>query len=747
MAGQDLEDTFALAALQETGRALLSIDGLWCPSCAAATERVIRAAPGVFEASVSFATSAVLLRWDASAADLSDIARRVAKLGYRIGPPVGTDETVARIDREVGRLSIRLAVAVLFGMWTMLLSLLLYLGNDAVVGTETGWWIALAASVVSIPVVIFAGWPIFLAGWRTLRTGVPGMDALVSLGVLASLGLSYWQLTQGRIDVYFDTAVMLIGLLTVGRLIEVRTLRHAARAIGALQDVLPETAVRISADGKANTVPAKDVSVGECIQIQAGQRIPLDGEVVSGGSQLDRSVLTGESLPNWVSVASPVEAGCINLTSALVVKVTRGVGEREIDRIGARVAEAAGAKGGTQRLADNVARFIVPAALVLALVALLFGLLTGESFQDALLRGVSVLVIACPCAVGIAVPVAYVAAASQAARQGILFRHPAALEALAGVRAVFFDKTGTLTAGRLAVSRVTCHVLDDARFANEEAVIALAAKAELGIDHAIARAVRKAAGLSQHAVADDASPERFERGVRYHDAQHGVVLLGTRDFLYQQGVAQPATKIAEVDNGTAMAIEMAVSGRWLATIELEDSIRDDAAEAILRLREAGIACRIVTGDSWAPAQAVASQLGIASDHVHAGCSPSDKASLVRASTTSVAFAGDGVNDAPALVEADVGLAVADATTTATAAASVAVANGGVARIADAVLLSQRARTVMRQNMFFSIAYNAIGLSLAVAGTIPPVVAVLAMTASSLSVVLNATRLSSSPAVK
>ncbi|QEA38935.1 cation-translocating P-type ATPase [Pistricoccus aurantiacus] len=729
-----------LDALQESGHALLSIEGLWCPSCAAATQQVIQRTPGVSEVGVSFATSTALVRWDPARLQLRELARRVRRLGYRLGPPMSAEETLSRIDRHVEGLGIRLALAAFFGMWTMLLSLLLYIDSGGIATSSGGWWIALGAGIASLPVLAFTGGPILLAGWRTLRTGVPGMDTLVGIGTLAALMLSIWQLYQGQAHVYFDTAVMLVSLLTLGRFIETRTLRHAAQAINALQDTLPETADWRQENGEWHRVNANQVPPGALIRIAAGQRVPLDGRLTEGSTQLGRAVLTGESLPVAAAPGDTVEAGCVNLVSPIVLCVEAGVGQRRIDRIGARIAEAAGAKGDTQRLADSVARWVVPVALTLALLTGLVCLLISLPVQEAVLRAVSVLVVACPCAVGIAVPVAYVAAASQAARQGILFRHPAALETLARVDRILFDKTGTLTEGRLGLLRIERRAdcsLDNAT------LIALAARAEQGVDHPIAWALHAAAGESLAAVAE-APAQRHQRGVSREDSRWGKILVGSRAFLRQQGVAcndedTPETTSSDIQ----LRVELAMAGRWLATLVLEDRLREDAPAAIQRLHHHGIECAIVTGDAQAPAQKVAARLGIPEQRVYADCTPEAKALIVKHTRGIVAFAGDGINDGPALAQAAIGISVAEASSTATAAASVAIANGGISRIAEARDIARRAYHVMRQNLAFALIYNAFGLSLAAFGAIPPVVAAIAMAMSSLTVVANASRLTSS----
>ena len=592
------------------------------------------------------------------------------------------------------------------------------------------------------------------------------MDTLVTMGVLAAVSLSLWQLSLGQSQVYFDTAVMLVTLLTIGRLIETRTLRHAARAIGALQDMLPESAERLEADGHYRQLPARSIRVGDRVRVSAGDRAALDGQIISGHSVLDCSVLTGESRPRSVGPGDPIEAGTVNLSQALDIVVSKAVGQRHIDAIGVSMAEAAGRRGTTQRLADVVARFIVPAALLLALVTFGISWLTGVPVADALLRSVAVLIIACPCAVSIAVPIAYVAAASQAAENGILFRDPAAMETLAKIQTLVLDKTGTLTHGRPGVSSVHFHY-QHCDIADVPALLALVAKAEEGISHPLAAALR-AAGQTQQSqsqplqinhhsqnsidsATDYARAERFQRGVRLEHAKLGQVLVGSSGFLKEMGVAIRPVQADNSDDteyrvdNEGSRIEVAVDGHWLATITLQDQLRDDAAAALEQLQDMGVRCFIASGDGREPVQQVARQLQLPDGRLYWECTPQGKADLIsQLGSRGVAFAGDGINDGPALAAAEVGIAVADATSTATAAANVVLASGGVTALPTAILHARRARKVMQQNLFFAIVYNALGLTMAAAGLVSPVVAALAMAASSISVTINASRLALAP---
>lgn len=737
-ARDDADEPLDLEPLLPAGQALLAVDGMWCPSCAAAVERVMERVPGVTSARVTFATASALVRWDPDRLDPAALVARVTGLGYGLGRRAAPDATAARIGEELRRHTMRLAVAGVLGMWAMLLSLLLYLDSGGIVGTPVGLGLAAAATALAVPVVFGAGWPFLLAGWRTLRAGVPGMDALISLGALTALGLSAWRLARGEAHVYADTAVMLVTLLIVGRLVEMAATRRSVLAIAALQDVLPETADVLAPDGTMETRSAAEVTAGAVIRVAAGQRVPLDGVVADGASSLDRAVLTGESAPVPTGPGAVVEAGCVNLLSALDLRVTHGVGARAVDRIGARVADVLGEKGETQRLAERVARILVPAALVLAAGTVVVGLAVGLTVDEALLRATSVLVIACPCAVGVAVPLAWVAAARRAAGFGVLFRTPAALESLATVREAMFDKTGTLTEGRPRVVHV-----DNAPGETREAVLADAAGAETGILHPLALALREAAPTAD---AGHHRPERLGRAVRWRGPR-GLVVVGAPDGVAAEEIAVPPSPDPPPVPG-ATVLEVARDGAWIGRVHLADTARADAADALAALARLGVAVRIVTGDAAPPAHALARRLDVPADRVHAGCTPEDKAALVAEAGRPAAFIGDGVNDSIALARAAAGIAVEDAAGAATGTASIVLAGGhGLGAVAEALHLARRARRVMWQNLGFALVYNGAGLTLAVLGAVPPVAAAIAMVASSASVTANSARLAWAPRVE
>lgn len=687
--------------------------------------------PGVTWASTSFAGGSALVRWDPERFDPGELFARVERLGYRLVPLVETGEIEQRIDVQARAVWIRLAVAAFFGMWSMLGALALYLDAELAASPQ-GWWIALVSACAALPVVSFCAWAFYLAGWRTLRAGVPGMDALVSTGVLAASLLSAWQLAHGSSEVYVDTATMLAGFMLCGRLIELYARRRNSAAVNALRQAVPETARRVAADGSVAELPVAEIRAGERVLVHAGERIAVDGLVLQGESEVDRTVVNGESAPVGVRPGDRVEAGSINLSCVLVVQVQCGHGERFIDRIGVRMLELFGAKSAVALQAERFARWLLPLALGVAALSFAGVWLSGGGAVPALLRALPVLVAACPCAVGLALPLAYSAAVASAAPRGILFRDPASLEALARTSDILFDKTGTLTYGQLEVAEIHCA---DGTLCGD--LLYWAALAEAGIAHPIAQAISAASPQRMAAIpAEPGIARRHAQGSEWCSADRTLsILVGNADWMRRQGVMVP--------QDTARAgtrIEVARNGVWSGMLLLRDRVRGDARDTVLAFTSAGVAVQMVTGDSDHAALPVGRAAGLTPAQVQAGCTPQQKADIVAAARRPVVFVGDGINDALALAGAACGIAVQGASTAAVATAGVVIASGGLAGVAAAWRHAHRTLAIVRQNLVFSMVYNVGALGLAALGTIPPVAAAAAMLASSISVVANAARL-------
>ncbi|MDF0491351.1 HAD-IC family P-type ATPase [Sphingomonas sp. H39-1-10] len=688
-------------------RQLFAVDGLFCAGCARGLERRLATLDGVADAGVHFVTSSALVRWNADICSVATIRARVADAGYRLVERHDLGETAARFDREIRALSLRLAVAVVFGMWSMGAALILYAQPDLAPGVA--WWIALASGVFALPVLCYSGAAVFRMAWRSLRLRAPGLDLMIAIGAGGAALLSVAALARGGAAVFFDTATMLVTLLLVGRLIETRVRRSAILALAAVDDVAAEMALS-ARDGAP--VAARSLAPGDHVLVDAGAVFPIDGVVVAGDSLVDRAVMTGEAAALTVAVGDRVQAGTTNLRRRLTIEVDRPCGDRDIDRMGGRVAIEIAARGEPRRELDRWVRALLIATPIIALVAFVFALMAAASFADAAARALSVLIVICPCALAIAAPLAHVRAAIAGVRQGIRVADPAALEALAAMASVVFDKTGTLTLGRLRIVALE----PVAPFSAAELATA-AAHAEQGIDHPIARALAgdRPAG---------AGGERLDRGAR------GIDPAGRR-------VAVSAAARSGEDGLTWLdvSIDDAPAGR----IALADTIDPDAARTVARLRRAGVAVMLATGDGEGPAASVAEATGIAPADVHAGCTPADKARLVAAASWPVIVVGDGVNDAPALAAADCGITVARAHAAATATAGLVFEEGGVGTMIAAWTLARRTATIIRQNFALALLYNLVALPLAAIGLMTPLIAAAAMLASSLLVTANAMR--------
>lgn len=721
-------------ALQRAGRMVATVEGMWCASCAMAVERIITRAPGVTRASTSFAGGSALIQWDPARFQLDELLERVERLGYRLVPLVEADVVDQQIDQQAHVVWLRLAVAVFFGMWSMLGALALYI-DPILAASSQGWWVAFGATVMSIPVATYSALPFYRAGWRTLRAGVPGMDALISLGVLAAMLLSAWRLWQHSTEVYVDTATMLVGFLLCGRLIELYARRRNSDAVSALRQAVPEIARKEAADGTATEVPVPSLQVGDVVLIYAGERISVDGCLLTGESEIDRALVNGESAPAFVQPGDQVEAGCINLSSVIRVRVEQPYGKRFIDRIGIRILELCGAKSMMAMQAERFARLLVPSALGLAVLIFVYTWSVERDAASATLRALSVLVAACPCAVGLALPLTYAASAGSAARQGILFRDPASMEALARCRSILFDKTGTLTNGRLEVVNVV------APECGRRAALQWAALAESGIAHPIAVAIRSAASTEAIKNSYSGKAQRGTQGARWQsDNGKYVVLVGSRSWFATHGVDMSANVLADAQSSLGTDVHVALNQRWIATLHLRDVVLPEAATVVDALRKAGIEMRLVTGDAAGAAVVAAESVGLAPRSVHAGCLPEEKIVVLDQVPHPAVFVGDGINDALALAAADCGIAVQGASTAAVATAGVVIAGGGLINVVAAWRHARYTFAIVRQNLLFSIIYNIIILVLAVGGAVPPVAAAVAMLASSISMGANATRL-------
>ncbi|WP_092667648.1 heavy metal translocating P-type ATPase [Agrococcus carbonis] len=724
-----------------------------CSSCAGRIERKLGKLPGV-EASVNYATEIAHVTLP-QGLTVEDAIRTVEQTGYTAAVP--TPAADGDHDAAGRGLVTRLIASAALGVPVAVLSMVPAL-------QFAGWqWMVLA---LTLPIALWGAWPFHRAAAVNLRHGAATMDTLVSLGVLAALGWSLWALIwgdAGRIgmrmelqlfgghgdELYLEVAAIVTVFLLAGRVIEHRAKRSSQQALRALARLGAKEASVIR-DGVESRIPVGELVVGDRFRVVPGEKIAADGVVVEGASAIDASLLTGESLPIEVTVGSEVTGATINGHGMLVVEATRVGADTELSRIASLLERAQEGKADVQRVADRVSQFFVPAVLVLSALALAGWLLLTGDVVAAFTAAVATLIIACPCALGLATPTALLAGTTRGAQLGILIRDARVLESSRGITTMLVDKTGTVTEGRMRVEAVTAADGEDA-----DAALRIAAAVERASEHPIARAIVEAVEAADASVPAGA-PARAAVVAEQVRAAVGAGVTGLVDGLAVQvgkpawlaadwGVAMPdeltaAFEAAEAKGATALAV--AWNGRMRAVVSVRDTVKATSRAAVARLARLGIDVVMLTGDHERAARAVADEVGI--DRVVAGVTPAGKVGAVRAEqertvrgrAAKVAMAGDGVNDAAALAAADLGLAMGTGTDAAQQAADITLVHGDLAGAADAVALSRRTLRTIRVNLFWAFAYNVAAIPLAMAGLLSPLIAGIAMACSSVFVVLH-----------
>ena len=706
----------------------LAITGMTCASCAGRVERALLAVPGVRSATVNLATEQARVEVLAGAAGLGELAAAVRRTGYDAaavqssGQPDGSEAARSRAARLDGVMA---ALALAFAAPLLLPMLLMPFGVDAML---PGWAQLVLASVVQL---VF-GARFYRGAWKALMGGTGNMDTLVALGTSAAFGLSLWELGAGRNGhLYFEASAAVIALVRLGKWLEGRARRQAGEAIRALERLRPERA-RIRRDGAERDIAAADLRMGDFLVIRPGERIAADALVREGTGSADESLLTGESLPVPKEPGSRVVGGALNGEALLLAEVTATGAESQLARMVRLVEDAQAAKPPVQRLVDRVSAIFVPAVIGIAALTFAGWWLAGSGFEAAAVNAVAVLVIACPCALGLATPAAIMVGTGVAARHGILIRDAAALEQARAIQTVVFDKTGTLTAGHPELVALHPSPGEDA-----DAVLRLAAALQAGSEHPLARAVlARAAGLAIPAA--QGVRELPGRGLE-GETEGRSLRLGSARLMRESGVdttplAQEAQKLESAGRTVSFLAE---GSRLLGLLAFGDAAKPGAAQAVTELRARGLHVVLLTGDNQGAADTAARALGI--DDVRAGALPADKAELITAlrARGPVAMVGDGVNDAAALAAADLGLAMATGTDVAAAAAGITLMRGDPRLVPAALDIAARTYGRIRQGLFWAFVYNLVGIPLAAAGLLSPVVAGAAMAFSSVSVVGSA----------
>jgi len=714
-----------------TRRLELRVEEMTCASCVARVEKALLAVPGVSAASVNLATGKATI--DALAnVSFATLAAAIGKAGY----PASAVEAApgAPAARGLPPWWPVLVGAVL----TLPLVLPMLLQPFGIDWMLDGW----AQLALATPVQFWLGARFYRAGWKAARAGAGNMDLLVALGTSAAYGLSLYQLWRhaghGMPHLYFEASAAVVTLVLLGKWLEARARRQTADAIRALNALRP-TVARVLVDGDEVSTPVGQLAVGDVVVVRPGERVPVDGEIVDGQSHVDESLITGESLPVPRSVGDKVTGGSVNGEGLLHVRTAAIGAETTLARIIRMVESAQAAKAPVQRIVDRVSAVFVPVVLGIALATFAGWFLYGGNWEQALLSAVAVLVIACPCALGLATPTAIMAGTGVAARQGILIKDAEALEVAHSVTAVAFDKTGTLTEGRPSLVAI-----EAAEGFDRDEVLKLSAALQKTSDHPLAHAVMAKVrdlrvgvpGASDARTLPGRGVEGTVRGRR--------IALGSTRLMNESG-ADPGALLMQAQRlereGTTTSWLLGRDGdvaHVLGLLAFGDIVKPASRQSVARLRELGIRTVMLTGDNAGSAAAVARELGI--DEVRAQLLPGDKAAVVKQLRDQghvVAMVGDGMNDAPSLVAADVGLSMSTGTDVAMQAAGITLMRGDPRLVADSFDVSRRTWSKIRQGLFWAFAYNVLGIPLAAFGLLSPVIAGAAMAFSSVSVVANA----------
>jgi Cu+-exporting ATPase len=718
----------------------LALEGMTCAACAARIEKALNRVPGVV-AAVNFATESARARYDPDQVNSGALLAAIERAGYRahvkrdLGAERRNDEArrlaaYAALKREfvvAAMLTVPLVVPMLAMLWPGALR------GGADHAELLPRWLQLA---LATPVQFWIGRRFYVGAWHALRGGGANMDVLIALGTTMAWALSAAVTVLGLSTehVYFEAGAAVITLVLLGKLLEARARAGTSAALEGLLRLQPRTA-RVMRNGLAEEVPLAEVAVGDRVLVRAGESVPVDGLVREGQSSVDESMLTGESRPVVKVPGSRVHAGTLNQEGLVACEAT-DVGEATLlAGIVRLVAEAQGSKAPIQRLADRVSGVFVPIVIGVAGATFLLAWWLGRDSARALIDAVAVLVIACPCALGLATPMAIIVGTGRGAQLGVLFRNAAALESAGRLKTIILDKTGTLTEGKPEVTDVL-----PAAGTTRADVLRVAASLEQGATHPLAHALLAAAraeGVEPETLGEfRLAPGKGARG-RLAGAAPEVV-LGSLDYLAEQGIALDLAPVGALQRAGKTLVGVAVGGHLVGLVALADRIRPTAASGVAHLRAAGIDVVMLTGDHAATARAVADQLGIAV--YRAGVLPSGKADAVRALKSQgivTGMVGDGVNDAPALAAADVSFAIGAGSDIAIEAADITLMRPDLDAVVDAILLSRATVAKIRQNLFFAFLYNVLGIPLAALGLLHPAFAGAAMAASSVSVVGNA----------
>ncbi|MEK7532314.1 MAG: heavy metal translocating P-type ATPase [Patescibacteria group bacterium] len=731
------------------------IKGMHCASCVVKNERALKKVPGVTDASVNFALKQASVTYDETKASHEDMAKAVKSIGYEMEMPAGSghgemrhdDHGIAssspgalpRNDKEEHMHHGEVAGAKKKAIWALALSApTAVIGmtgiefGQEVYGYALSMWLVVALSTA---VILGIGWQFHRGMLKDVRHLAPGMDTLISLGTLAALLYSVWAMIRGAEDVYFEIGAIITALILLGKFFEARSTGQASAAVRKLLELGAKTA-RVIRGGKEIEMPVEQVEVGDTLLVKPGEKIPVDGEVVSGATNVDESMLTGESMPVSKGEGDIVYGATVNINGAVKMIAKKIGADTVLAQIAKMVADAQTKKAPIQKLADRISGVFVPIVLVIAVATFVVWYLVTGDMTASFIPAIAVLVIACPCALGLATPTAIMVGTGLGAERGILIKNGESFERAKHIDVVLFDKTGTLTEGKPRVTDVA-----SVNGSHADEVLRVAASVEKLSEHPLAQAIVRAAeekGIKLFEVKGFKSVTgQGVEGV----ADGATVRVGRPAFVTSQSTTAIDSSLQKLEQEAKTVIAVARNNELLGLVAIADTLKADARDAVAALKKQGIETAMITGDNERTAEAIGEQVGI--DTVFARVMPEDKVEKVKElqkKGKKVAFVGDGINDAPSLAQADLGIAIGTGTDIAIEAGHLVLVKGHPAKVVEAIALSRFTFRVIKQNLFWAFFYNAAAIPLAAFALLNPIIAAAAMALSSVSVVMNSLRI-------